>query len=71
MSLCDVDGCTVQARARGWCGAHYERWRRHGDPTGVPEPRVRPVAPSREELLAEMEAALARLRVRVSEEAGR
>lgn len=30
---CEVDGCTKIVRARGWCGAHYEMWRRHGEPT--------------------------------------
>lgn len=31
---CTIDGCTRRVRARGWCGAHYERWKRNGDPTG-------------------------------------
>ena len=31
-TLCSVDGCNNQARRKGWCGAHYHRWRRHGDP---------------------------------------
>lgn len=29
---CSVGGCTRQHEARGWCGKHYRRWRRHGDP---------------------------------------
>jgi hypothetical protein len=34
---CLVDGCDGDARrsargSRGWCVAHYTRWRRHGDP---------------------------------------
>lgn len=36
---CSVDGCAGNADRsasgyRGWCGAHYQRWRRHGDPLG-------------------------------------
>lgn len=29
---CGVDGCDTPAFARGWCGKHYARWRRTGDP---------------------------------------
>jgi hypothetical protein len=29
--VCSVDGCPRRAHARGWCGTHYQRWRRHGD----------------------------------------
>lgn len=36
---CSVDGCDSPPKARGWCSAHYQRWRIHGDPLGVhPEP---------------------------------
>lgn len=31
MTTCGVQGCGKQARARGWCWAHYQRWRDHGD----------------------------------------
>lgn len=29
---CQIDGCGKRVFARGWCNAHYTRWRRHGDP---------------------------------------
>lgn len=31
---CSVEGCERPSAARGWCPAHYWRWRKHGDPTG-------------------------------------
>jgi hypothetical protein len=32
--ICSVDDCGKTARnSRGWCNAHYLRWRRYGDPT--------------------------------------
>ena len=31
-SNCSLDGCDRPAAKRGWCNAHYLRWRRHGDP---------------------------------------
>ena len=30
-AICSIKTCTEPARTRGWCGAHYERWRRTGD----------------------------------------
>ncbi len=33
LKLCAVEGCSRPAEQRGWCGMHYLRWRRHGDPT--------------------------------------
>ena len=32
---CAVEGCDRSARTRGWCQAHYFRWRRNGDPGGA------------------------------------
>jgi hypothetical protein len=29
---CSVEGCGQSVVARGWCNAHYLRWRTHGDP---------------------------------------
>lgn len=37
--LCCIEGCGKLHMARGWCGAHYEAWRIHGDPL-VAKPRV-------------------------------
>lgn len=31
-AACSIDGCETPAIARGWCGKHYSRWNRHGDP---------------------------------------
>ncbi len=43
---CAVDGCDKRARCRSWCSAHYNRWRKYGDPlASKPDPlRVRSVA---------------------------
>lgn len=32
---CSVDDCEKPVKGRGWCAAHYERWRQHGDPSIV------------------------------------
>lgn len=29
--MCSVDGCERQSVSRGWCQAHYRRWKAHGD----------------------------------------
>ncbi len=33
---CKFDGCPELAAVgrKGWCSAHYQRWRKHGDPAG-------------------------------------
>jgi hypothetical protein len=32
---CSIPVCNKPVHARGWCGAHYTRWRKFGDPLGV------------------------------------
>src|SRR5574337_1187427 len=32
MRLCEVTGCGREHRARGYCQAHWKRWKRYGDP---------------------------------------
>lgn len=32
--ICSVADCGKASRKRGWCGAHYARWQRTGDPEG-------------------------------------
>ena len=29
---CVIEGCSKPQIARGWCQAHYKKWRLHGDP---------------------------------------
>jgi len=41
--ICSVSGCNKPHEARGYCGAHYLRWWKHGDAlVGIPtrEPRT-------------------------------
>ena len=38
-ATCSIEECTKDAVKRGWCPAHYQRWRTTGDPLGS-KPRV-------------------------------
>lgn len=42
-STCSIEGCGKPAKNRGWCSAHYTRWRRHGDPLAGAASRKRPI----------------------------
>ena len=35
MATCSVDGCETKSSARGYCTKHWDRWRKHGDPSVV------------------------------------
>ena len=35
MKSCSVTGCDKKSRTKGYCGKHYARWHRHGDPLHV------------------------------------
>lgn len=60
-----MDGCARPVRTRGWCSTHYERWRKHGDPTIVldsnprgpraPKPTASGAAPHPAEFVAVFE----------------
>lgn len=39
--ICSVDDCDRPSKSRGWCGTHYERWRRTGS---ADDPISRPTA---------------------------
>ena len=32
--ICSIPGCGKPTKARGWCGTHWYRWRKHGHPLG-------------------------------------
>ena len=43
---CSIAGCGGPAKSLGWCSAHYQRWRNHGDPLGG---RASPVPAAQQE----------------------
>lgn len=45
-ATCSIDGCDGKTVARSWCGTHWKRWKRTGDPGG---PEIRPRPPIRGE----------------------
>lgn len=42
--ICSIDECNNPAITRGWCCAHYNRWKRNGDPRGVRTPNGAPIS---------------------------
>lgn len=42
---CSIEGCRRPVVARGWCGAHYRRWRLYSDPV-LFKPKSLPPAPA-------------------------
>jgi hypothetical protein len=38
--LCSIEGCVELARARGWCGTHYRRWQKWGDPLHLQQAQI-------------------------------
>ena len=36
---CSIDGCVKPTLSRGWCGTHYRRWWKGGDPLKVQQIR--------------------------------
>lgn len=46
-AACSIAVCENRAQARGWCSAHYARWRRNGDPLAYHDKtRVAALAPA-------------------------
>jgi len=44
--ICAVEGCCKSVSVRGFCPAHYQRWRKYGDPTAKASPREPKPKPS-------------------------
>lgn len=44
---CRVDDCEKKAEKRGWCGMHYRRWQRHGNPHTIKKGLSIPVKPTK------------------------
>lgn len=42
ISICSIPDCGKPEKVRGWCNAHYNRWRRHGDPLAGGTPSGEP-----------------------------
>lgn len=57
MKLCAIDGCGLKFHARGWCRAHYTRWRRYGNPvTSEGVTAIRPDRPRKPDTQANLSA---------------
>lgn len=57
-----MDDCERLHNARGWCRTHYMNWQRHGDPLWTRPKPPTPPPPTRDEVVAEVRAALAAFR---------
>jgi hypothetical protein len=57
MRKCEIDGCTNQHRARGFCIVHYNNWVRYESGAGKFETKFR--AAERERIIGLLEQALA------------
>lgn len=44
LHICAVTDCKKPVNSRGWCGGHYARWFRYGDPTYQPRDPARAIA---------------------------
>jgi hypothetical protein len=42
VKVCSITGCEKKVAARGWCGAHWLRWRKYADPLGSAPRAIRP-----------------------------
>jgi 5-methylcytosine-specific restriction endonuclease McrA len=40
MKTCTINGCGKPAKARGFCGAHWARWKRNGNPNVTHRPTL-------------------------------
>jgi len=47
--LCSIEGCGKPAKGRGWCAAHWWRWRNNGDPLALKSKAIKPEKCSVEE----------------------
>lgn len=56
--ICTVKGCGKPFLARGWCRAHYLRWRKYGEPEGESARRRRPLKWLLERLCADSDECL-------------
>ena len=56
MRKCEIDGCTNQHRARGFCIVHYNNWVRYESGAGKFETKFR--AAERERIIALLQQAL-------------